>query len=282
MELLRALGTFAEQPREEHARLSQILDLPRAPDAAAYTDLFAFQLYPYASVYLGREGMLGGAARDQVAGFWRALKLVPPPEPDHLTTLLALYCNIAEREHTEPDDARRLLWTRARHTLLNEHLISWLPPYLQRVREISDEAYTRWAVLLENALAEASRSAPVWSPPPSLRDAPAFQESHDDDLDTIVSALLAPARSGIILVRSDLERAAQELGLGLRAGERRFAVRALLQQDPARVLAWLSGEASRQADIHVTRKDFPNIRTWWSERARNCSFTLEAMAGRAN
>lgn len=282
MELLRALGTFAEAPRAQHTHIAQLLELPHAPDAAAYTDLFVFQLYPYASVYLGAEGMLGGDARDQVAGFWRALKLIPPAEPDHLTTLLALYCNIAEREHAEGDDLRRLLWTRARHTLLNEHLVSWLPLYLQRAGEIADEAYTRWAQLLEVALAEESRAAPSWTPPACLRDAPAFQDTDEDGLDVIVGALLAPARSGMILLRSDLERAAHDLQLGLRAGERRYALRALLQQDPARVLTWLAREASRQADMHIERTHFPEVRTWWSARAQNCSLTLGAMARRAN
>ena len=35
--------------------------------------------------------MLGGEARDRIAGFWRALGLVPPPEPDHLAVMLGLY-----------------------------------------------------------------------------------------------------------------------------------------------------------------------------------------------
>jgi sulfite exporter TauE/SafE len=39
--------------------------------------------------------MLGGAARERVAGFWRAVGLVPPPEPDHLAALLGLAAGVS-------------------------------------------------------------------------------------------------------------------------------------------------------------------------------------------
>ena len=68
------------------------------PSAAEHTDLFHFQLYPYASVYLGEEGMLGGEARDRIAGFWRILDLEPPLECDHLTVMLTYLAEVTERE----------------------------------------------------------------------------------------------------------------------------------------------------------------------------------------
>ena len=71
-------------------------ELEGAIDSSAYMDLFGFQLYPYASVYLGSEGMLGGEARDRIAGFWRAIGEPPPSEPDHLAVLLALYARLCE------------------------------------------------------------------------------------------------------------------------------------------------------------------------------------------
>src|SRR3712207_4790889 len=73
MELLRALAVLAEPPTAETRRVAEALGLGAGARADEYTELFVFQLYPYASVYLGREGMLGGEARDRVGGFWRAL-----------------------------------------------------------------------------------------------------------------------------------------------------------------------------------------------------------------
>ncbi|HAC46500.1 MAG TPA: hypothetical protein DCF65_10605, partial [Chloroflexi bacterium] len=85
------------------------------------------QLWPYASIYVGAEGKLGGEARDRVAGFWRALHLTPPAEPDHLAALLGLYATLADMEAAEQDPARRQLRRSSRQALLWEHLLSWLP-----------------------------------------------------------------------------------------------------------------------------------------------------------
>ncbi len=60
MELFRALAVLAEPPTEETGRVSEALGLGVPPSADEYTELFVFELYPYASVYVGQEGMLGG------------------------------------------------------------------------------------------------------------------------------------------------------------------------------------------------------------------------------
>src|SRR5918996_3366147 len=152
-ELLRALGTLCEPPAAPHARVAEALALPGAPDASAYTHVFVLQLPPYASLYLGPEGMLGGAARERIAGFWRALGLVPPAEPDHLAALLGLYAALADDERAQPDGARRALRRQARAALLHEHLLSWLGPWLARVAELGGAWHRAWANLLTDALA---------------------------------------------------------------------------------------------------------------------------------
>src|ERR1043165_5630262 len=102
MELFRALAVFAEPPEgPEVARLAALLNLGEPPSASEYTETFVFSLYPYASVYLGAEGMLGGEARARVAGFLSALGETPPPEPDHLSTLLATYARLSAAHESE-------------------------------------------------------------------------------------------------------------------------------------------------------------------------------------
>ncbi len=66
-ELLRSLGVLCEPPEAAHVAIAEALCLPGRIDAADHTELFGFQLVPYASVYLGAEGMLGGEAADRVA-----------------------------------------------------------------------------------------------------------------------------------------------------------------------------------------------------------------------
>jgi hypothetical protein len=259
MELFRALGVLSERPAPGTEVVARALGLGGAASAVEHTQLFQLELTPYASVYLGDEGMLGGEARDRVAGFWRALGLVPPAEPDHLAALLGLYATLAERE--TPGEARRaLLW---------EHLLSWLPPYLEKAEQIGAPVYRAWARLLrEGLLAEAERFPAGGLLPLQLRLAAPVSDPRADGLEALLASLLAPVRSGLVLVRSDLARAAYALGLGLRHGERRFVLRALLAQDAPGTLRWLAGEAERWTERHRRLTDeLAPVPDFWAVRA---------------
>jgi TorA maturation chaperone TorD len=267
-ELLRALGVLCEPPEPAHERVAEALCLPVRTDAADHTELFAFQLVPYASVYLGAEGMLGGEAADRVAGFWRALRLDPPPEPDHLAALLGLYAILGEAEESERDPVRRTLFRQARRALLWEHLLTWAVSYARAVAASAPPFHAAWAGLLERTLlAEAADLEPPPTPPLHLRDAPPLPDC-GEDAGSLVAALLAPVRSGLILTRRDLARAAGSLGLGLRMGERAFALRSMLDQDSGATLTWLADEAAGWAARHRrTEPALGEIGRHWRERA---------------
>lgn len=280
MELFRALAVLAEPPGPGTPALTAALGLGAAPAAEDYAELFLFQLYPYASVYLGAEGQLGGEARDRVAGFWRAMGLVPPADADHLSALLGLYASVAEREE---DEADRPLWRKVRHALLWEHLLSWLPPYLDRVEELGPAPYAAWAAALRVALGEEARvlGGPT-ALPAHLRDAPPLP-SAEAAADEWLMALLAPVRAGMVVARADLARGARTLGLGPRAGERRFALRALLEQDAGATLAWLAGEARKAAAKHAAGTlAGTRIPEWWAARAHATASALEAVRLKEN
>ena len=198
---------------------------------------------PYAAVYLGPEGMLGGEAAATVAGFWRAVGQVPPAEPDHLAALLGLYAALADAEADEVDPARRLLRRRARSVLLWEHLLSWVPVFARAVGRAGSAFYAGWAALLvEVLLAEAAALDPPDTVPTHLRDAPGLPERVDHVRD-LAQALLTPVRSGIVLTRGDLARGARERDLGLRVGERAFVLASMLEQDATATLQWVATEA---------------------------------------
>ncbi len=97
MELFRALAVLVEPPdREGAGRVAEALGFGGLPAPSEHTELFAFQLYPYASVYVGAEGMMGGEARDRVADFLSVLGMRAPTEPDHLQVMLGLYSLLCE------------------------------------------------------------------------------------------------------------------------------------------------------------------------------------------
>ena len=108
MELLRALGTLIESPSAEHVRAAAALGLPALPEPAEHGRVITRQRYPHASVYLGAEGMVGGEARDRIAGFRRALG-TPDREADHLASLLGLLAALEQWRRDEPGRAKRVL-----------------------------------------------------------------------------------------------------------------------------------------------------------------------------
>lgn len=276
MELLRALAVVAEPPHREQLRLCEMLELPGVPTRVEHTELFDFQLSPYASVYLGSDAMIGGEARDRVAGFWRAMHLQPPPEPDHLVVLLALYASLCEREAAETDDARQVLLHEARRALLWEHLLSWLLPYLAKVEEVASPFYSRWAMLVsETLLAEAQAFGPCDRVPMHLREETDVPSPENDDAEALLRALLTPVRTGMLLTRADISRAALHLGIGARVSDRRFVLLNLLAEEPRGTLTWLSEEALKWRAKHAAwRPVLGPIAEYFERRARSATEML--------
>jgi len=279
MELFRALAVLVEPPdRPGAARVAEALGLGEVPEASAYTELFVFQLYPYASVYVGAEGMLGGEARDRVAGFLAALGHDVPAEPDHLALLLGAYAGLCEIEKKGDGRVRG-----ARRALLWEHLLSWLPVYLDKVERVAPRFYRRWAETLRAALdAEGRELGTQAELPLHLREAPALADPRETTPEEFLKGLLAPARSGLILVREDLARAARELGTGVRAGERLFALRSLVGQEAAGALSWLAREAEAWRGLHRQRRAAHGpVAEWWAARAASTAKLLNELAAEA-
>lgn len=274
-DLIRALAVLCEPPETGHAPIAAALELPAGPAPGDYVELFLRQVYPYASVYLGAEGMMGGEARDRAAGFWRALGLVPPPEPDHLAALLGLYAGLMEAERDEGDPARRALRRTSRRALLWEHLLSWCPVYLDAVSRLASPYYGAWSrALLETLLAEGDVLGRQPELPLGLRDSSGLP-SREDDAAVWIAALLAPVRSGLVLTRFDLGRCARQLDLSLRVGERAQLLRALLEQDSAATVAWLAAEADDAAARHSAGLPaLGEVAEFWSGRATSTAFAL--------
>ena len=274
-DLFRALGALCEPPEPAHAPIAAALGLPPPADAASYTDMFVFQLMPCAAPYLSPDGMLGGETGDRVAGFWRALHLAPPAEPDHLAALLGLYAALAERENAaEARPGPPGAWREARRALLWEHLLTWVPMYAAAMATFPSGFHAAWARLLHQALLrEAQELDPPSAMPLHLRD---VLELPDPGSGAFERALLAPVRSGLLLTRSDLLNAAAASGLGARPGGRAFALRALIDQDRAATFGWLAQRAGWWAEQH--RDAIPSlgrIAQHWLGRAQASLLVLE-------
>lgn len=285
MELIRALAALAEPPEPEHTRIAELLQLGEVPEGSVYTDLFLFHLYPYASVYLSGDGMLGGEPADRIAGFWRALGHSPPAEPDHLAALLGLLATLEEEIARGEDAAERALLSNARRTLLAEHLGPWLPVYLDALDALAPDYYLGWSALLRRVIHGKLLDLPsevdgkqVFTVD-RLTSVRGVDDPRESGGEAFLASLFAPARSGMVLTRADLGRAAWTLELGFRLGERRYQLQALLGQNPAAVLQWLAGEARRWEALHAARSGLPEaLIDPWLDRARGSAELLDELA----
>jgi hypothetical protein len=219
-----------------------------------------------------------------VAGLWRALGLDPPADADHLGSLLLLYAELgeaADRTSSEPT-RQRLGHTRA--VLLWEHLWSWVPGYLDAAASPGSTggappAIRAWVDLTRRLLVREAELTPgAATLPLALRTAPPPLE-RADAAPAVLDAVTVPVRTGFILTYRDLSTATRRLGLGLRRGERRFALQAMLDQDPAGTLGWLGDHARRWAALHRRRPAVANDPgLWWAERATRSAEVLDHLS----
>ncbi len=277
-ELLRALGALTATPPPASRLVSEALGLPPS-SAADHTRLFVLDLPPHASIHLGPEGKLGGEGADRVAGLWRALSLDPPADADHVASLLWLCAELGAAAGTCRTAAAQRRLEHARSVLLWEHLASWLPGYLAAAAPY--RAAAGWSDLTLAALRrELAATVAVPVLPAALRDAPAPVGPHERAGD-VLEAMTVPVRSGFVLTARDVAQAGAEIGVGVRAGERRFALQAMAEQDPRATLTWLARHARHWSGVHAAQSTAPLASEWWAQRAAATAATLERLAGDA-
>ncbi|MFP3914131.1 MAG: molecular chaperone [Actinomycetota bacterium] len=273
-ELFRALGALAEKP---HHAIAVSLGLGDGLAGADHTDVFTFTAPPYASVYLGAEGMLGGEAAARVAGFWQAVGYAPPHPPDHLAALLGLYATLGERE-SSAQGAESALLGQGRRALLWEHLLGWTGVFCDVIRDAGISPWDRWADLVEEALTEVrdDQMADAGRLPRHLHEAPPPLDTSSQLRD-----LLIPVRAGIVITRADLARLARRLGLGIRLSGRLPTLETLAGQSRRQVLHWLRDHANGWERRHRARSGPAVIGRFWADRAANTSAAVDAMLAEA-
>lgn len=282
-ELLRALGAALATPPPGNRQVTEALGLP-VLSGTDHTEAFVLTAPPHAGIHLGPEGKLGGEGLDRVAGFWRALGLSAPEDADHLGVLLMLYAELAEAESAASDERTRAQLSRARVALFHEHLWSWAPGYLAAVMALEIPSVAAWAKLaLQALLRESAETDPPQLLPLALRLAPASLEP-SCSFDELLDAMVAPLRSGMTLTRVDLARTAHGLGVGYRHGERRYTLKAMLEQDKVEVLRWLGNHARSWSQRHrATGRGWEHDPSgWWSARAEATAVALDAMVAVAS
>lgn len=269
-ELIRAVGAAIYTPPPQADTVCAALDLP-VISSADHTEAFVLLMPPHAAIHLGPEGQLGGEGLDRIEGFWRALGLSRLRDADHLGVLLMSYADLATI-HPDGGDRRAA-------ALFGEHIWSWAPGYLTELCDLGIASITAWAELaLEICHDERQHLPEPAELPLALRGAPPAI-TPELEFDDLLDALISPIRSGLILNHRTLAAAATRAGLGYRRGERRYALKAMLNQDPEATLHQLAQDAERQANRRSST-DPSEVGSWWARRASATSTALHQLAAR--
>lgn len=193
-------------------------------------NLFGFNVFPYASVFLDESATLGGPVSQKVlscyhkSGFDVSLE---SESPDHIAIQLQFLAHLCaiEREGLEDDPVQVVLSiNQLQRRFIDEYVLTWLPAFVMAIRQQENLFYSRLVDLtlemvlhhreaLENDLLgpEAAFALPA---------APDLMADQKIGLKDIAAFLIIPAYSGLYLSRGDISRLARNHSLPRGFGSR--------------------------------------------------------------
>ncbi len=271
--------------------------LARAIDGRDEEDLaveleraFGWAAPPFEGAYLTADATIGGPPTDALWALFSSAGYRPDlrrADAEHLaTTLKALaFLSGAEADGLRDAHAGAILRTRAlARRLLDEHALRWVPVWAAGVQRVGLAFPTALATAIEELL--LSHRSAILEPAPGFELAPLALDPEDEetDLRAVATALVTPARSGLVLTRADLERLGRETSVPRGFGERAQVATNLLRSAARfevfdRVLESLIDELEAQrAELDDPR--YAGVRTLvepWRRRAAEMQVVLRAM-----
>ena len=206
--------------------------------AAEHYQLLIHNVYPYESIFLGEDGLLGGSITDSTVEFYHQIGFhaLSDESADHISKELdamAFLC-FAELDAIEDDVPHQI--ERIRHLqrrLLDEHLLRWMPIFAISLQKQNNENYA--AVALQSlalvcshrqALGEdlmATTAAFV------LPTAPDLLNDEKTSLRDIARYLLTPAYTGFFLSIDNIKQIAAQYRVPRGFGKRQQVLINLLR-----------------------------------------------------
>ncbi len=261
---------------------------------ASHTTAFGLHVFPYAGVFLDPGGQAGAGASALFASY-RELRFDPAaagPGVDHLATVFRALGHANARAVSLHRDAEEAPLLRARtRSLLDRHVLSWLPAWVSAVRRLGQSWPTALAVqaielalLHRQGLGEGGETAPKLAPLPDL-------DAKETDLRTIAHALTTPAIAGLFLSRRDVSALARSAraptGFGPRSLLLENALQSAARYDTLPAIADHIGaiyrEWQRELDVEYARA-IPGLKDAtapWRQRAAEAAGLLRRIRSAA-
>jgi len=210
---------------------SVLIDPYDADEAAAnHHQLFGFNIFPYAAIFLDSDGLLGGRLTNAVLTTYHQMGYQSDgivTSSDHIGHELGLlgFLSQAEAEAWEDNQiAAAQQWRKWQREFLQTHLLRWLLPFIVAVQYHDDPFYEALAGLtldlIHEQYTELVEGLSTPHVPFSLPSAPALLSEEKTGLREIANFLVIPVHSGFYLSRHQIGKLANQLQLPCGFGSR--------------------------------------------------------------
>ena len=128
--------------------------------AATHQELFGFNLFPYESIFLEQEGLLGSALSEEVATAYRAVGYTPSPTagaPDHIGEEVGILAHLCAAEADAWEDGREEIAQHMMHEqlrFLETHLLRWLTPCMTAIQRHDDPFFAQLSQITTELVAD--------------------------------------------------------------------------------------------------------------------------------
>ncbi len=280
-------------------QLTAVTPNPFNPDAAAavYQNIFGFNIFPHASIFLDDSGLLGGDVSAEVGGVYREAGFANSSAADHIGHELAFLAYLCQAEAEARQDGETAVLPRIRqitHNFLQNHLLPWLPPFVIALRRSGDAFYGQLGDLTlaltvdhANEFSEQAESKENKNVMPQAGDAPTdLLNNERTGLKEIAHFLITPPHSGVYLSRDTIARLARAHSLPRGFGSRQQILLNLLRTavsyDLLTDVITLLGEETAvwQTEYQSQQTSMPALKPFlspWVERAHATSQLLATM-----
>lgn len=219
--------------------LAAALPPPFSPDNAAATHhhLFAFNLFPYESIFLDSSGLLGGDVTQAAARAYEQVGFqvdAAAASPDHLghELLYLAHLTAAEALAWQNHPLQRVApWQERQYHFLENHLLRWLIPFTVALERAAEPFYHSLGQLTLALVADHYAELSSLHDMPLLAfvlpDETVALDEAQTGLRQIVHYLITPRASGLYLTRQGIEQLGRQLDLPRGFGTREEMMRSL-------------------------------------------------------
>ncbi len=192
--------------------------------AATHYHLFQLNLFPYESIFLATDGLLGGPITNKVQQQYEQSGFTvdaSATSPDHIGQELAFLAYLCGAEANAWEDGLgetpalstvevAVSIQNRQHTFLQHHLLRWLTPFVLAVQAQEVAFYSGLAELMLTFVADHAENANLPVHPHVLPDLPFLLDNDKTSLKDIAHYLITPAYSGFFLSRDQISHIARQ------------------------------------------------------------------------